>query len=67
MFQLHLQYQGAGAAAEQFGNLNAFGGEAGGGVPVANDVVAQFGNPFGRAVEGDVPNDEGLFLEPFHR
>ena len=67
MFRLCLQYQGAGAATEQFGNLNAFGGAAGGGVPVANNVAAQFSNPFGRAVEGDVPNDEGLFLEPFCR
>ena len=57
MFRLRLQYQGAGAAAQQFGDLNAFGGAAGGGVPVADDVAAQFGN-----------DDAGLFLEPFrHR
>jgi hypothetical protein len=64
MFRLRLQYQGAGAAAQQFDNLNAFG--VGGGVPVANDAVAQFGNAFGGPVE-DVANNEGLFLEPFRR
>jgi hypothetical protein len=69
MFRLRLQYQGAGASAQQFGNLNAFGGAVGGSVPVANDVAAHFGNlnAFGGAVEGDVANNEGLFLEPFHR
>jgi hypothetical protein len=63
MFRLRLQYQGAGA---QFGNVNAFGG---GGVPAANDAIEQFGdlNAFGGAVGGDVANDDGLFLQPFHR
>ena len=68
MFCLRLQYQGAGAAAQQFGNLNLFGG-GGSGVPVANDVTTQFGNlvAFGGEEGGNAANNDGLFLEPFHR
>ena len=68
MFHLHLQYQGVGATAQQFGNLNPFGG-GGSGVPVANDVTAQFGNlvAFGWEEGGNAANNDNLFLEPFHR